>query len=76
MVREVPSYPAAPAPAGPFAVPAVQASALATISTPKEEPEDDHIAAALRQLEPKPSRKPPSRSKNSVRYPVRTTRAG
>jgi hypothetical protein len=36
-VTEIPQYPAAPIPAGPFSVVALQAAALATINVPQEE---------------------------------------
>jgi hypothetical protein len=49
MVKEVPEYPAAPPATGPFAIAAVQAAALATISTPPaEESEVERLSSAFR----------------------------
>jgi hypothetical protein len=75
MVKEVPEYPAAPPPTGPFAVPTVQAAALATINMPQEEETiHERIASAFHTEPPaKPRSKPPARVKTMLKYRARTS---
>ena len=84
MVKQVPEYPAAPPPAGPFAIATVQAAALTTIGTPQEEESEVERleSSALQRFEEQilaeeTSRKPPARVKRAPRsrYPSRS-RAG
>ena len=74
MVKEVPDYPAAPPVAGPFAVPAAQAAALANLrKPPKDESEQERLdnafqtasAVAHSDVHRNVRRKPPA--------PVKTT---
>jgi len=77
MVTEVPEYPAAPPPAGPFSVPAVQAAALANVNAPQEEEETEAERFADLFSKPpfdKPNGKPPSRA--SGNRPTSPTRTG
>jgi hypothetical protein len=68
MVKDVPEYPAAPPVAGPFAVPAAQAAALATISTPpEEESEVELLNSASRPAPVNTRRKPPASVKTTGR---------
>jgi hypothetical protein len=78
MIKEVPEYPAAPPPAGPFAVPAAQASALSNIRKPPQtESEHDRIDSAFQaassnvhrpaDVHRKLRRKPPTSVKTTSR---------
>jgi len=72
MVKEVPQYPSAPPVDGPFAVPTVQAAALATVGVPqKEESENERLSnSALERYEEQilrqeRDRKPPASVRGS-----------
>jgi hypothetical protein len=61
MVREVPEYPAAPPATGPLAIATVQAAALTSINTPKEdESEQERLSSAFRPASADFQRKPPT----------------
>jgi hypothetical protein len=71
MVKEVPEYPAAPPVTGPFAVPAVQAAALASISQPQQdESEPDRLDSAFqparKDVHRTARRKPPTSVKTTA----------
>jgi len=68
MVKEVPEYPAAPPPAGPFAIATAQPAAPTTISTPpEEEPEAARPGSAFQPAPESIRRKPPATTKNAPR---------
>ena len=84
MVKEIPSYPAAP-PSGPFGLAARQAAALATIGIPQhEETETERLdksyaeryAEEVRRQDEEKARKPPSRARGAGNYRRRARRAG
>jgi hypothetical protein len=78
MVKEVPEYPAAPPPPGPFAIATAQPAAPTTITTPPEE--EPEAARPSRAFQPAPEnirRRPPASVKIAPRSrTARSSRSG
>ena len=77
MVSEVPEYPAAPPATGPFAIATVQAAALATANTPKEESEVERFNSAFQPSPENTRRKRPANVRSVPRSrSARSSRSG